>query len=436
MKARYLLIVVVIALVFGACQDPLAPAEPGDAGGGGGGGGGTPSGPVDAVDYLKMDAGVSQTYEITYPASYPDPGDPTEIAVTFQEFGSSADAKVFFVTSAGRRHSFDRVEIDADEVRYAGGNHSVLDSTLYQKVILPVSLPTDAPLDLVVDSDWYGPGTYTIEHHDSLTVGGNDYADCIRVDFPSSKLNFTDQQGHGFYVLTRANGLVYYEATFDDSGSLGDAGDTIFYRQTSSTTLAARSLTATITDHGASVSAQAYMDLTWGYGPTITSDASGAIAETIYLPDGHGIGRVNVYLSMDGSRGEYVQQFYPGTPGSGEIALGTLDYDFTLSTVGVASLSPADAATGVDPTTTLLTVTFDGAMNTGGSMSLVYSSAGTFPPMPGDPVWTDEYTLEIPVSLDPDTTYALSLNSPVYLNFEDTNGDPIAPFEWTFTTGS
>lgn len=99
----------------------------------------------------------------------------------------------------------------------------------------------------------------------------------------------------------------------------------------------------------------------------------------------------------------------------------------------VATLFPSNGSAGVDPRTTELRVTFSEVMNTGYAFT---RTIGTYPPTTGKAVWTDRYTITLPVSLSPDTTYTLGLNGAGYMAFWDSAGNALEPVVWTFTTGS
>jgi len=101
----------------------------------------------------------------------------------------------------------------------------------------------------------------------------------------------------------------------------------------------------------------------------------------------------------------------------------------------ILEMSPADGATGVDPKTTELRVTFSVSM--GGGFSWTGGGAD-YPPGPENqgPRWTeDQRTCIRPVRLEPNHQYRLGLNSPSHKNFQSTAGVPLNPVIYTFRTG-
>jgi RNA polymerase sigma-70 factor (ECF subfamily) len=99
----------------------------------------------------------------------------------------------------------------------------------------------------------------------------------------------------------------------------------------------------------------------------------------------------------------------------------------------VVRLEPGDGATGVDPATTQLRVTFDRAMAEG--WSWVIEQGATFPESTGDASMSaDLRQAMLPVKLRPGTTYVVWLNSQQHRDFADRAGVPLAPTRWSFTT--
>lgn len=99
----------------------------------------------------------------------------------------------------------------------------------------------------------------------------------------------------------------------------------------------------------------------------------------------------------------------------------------------IVSMSPENGATGVAPNMTELTVTFDKPM--GGGFSWVTLDEH-FPETTDKPQWNDDHTVcTLPVSLKPDASYHLSLNSGRHINFQSASGVPLDPVEWSFSTG-
>ena len=101
----------------------------------------------------------------------------------------------------------------------------------------------------------------------------------------------------------------------------------------------------------------------------------------------------------------------------------------------IREMSPANGATGVDPRTTELRVTFSVPMAGGFS----WTGGGTdYPPAPEGqgPRWTeDQRTCIRPVRLEPNRQYRLGLNSRSHKNFQSAAGVPLDPVIYTFRTG-
>lgn len=99
----------------------------------------------------------------------------------------------------------------------------------------------------------------------------------------------------------------------------------------------------------------------------------------------------------------------------------------------IVSMSPENGAIGVAPNMTELTVAFDKPM--GGGFSWVTLDE-RFPETTDKPQWNDDHTVcTLPVSLKPDASYHLSLNSGRHINFQSAFGVPLEPVEWSFSTG-
>lgn len=99
----------------------------------------------------------------------------------------------------------------------------------------------------------------------------------------------------------------------------------------------------------------------------------------------------------------------------------------------VVSMVPENGAKDVSPDTKALTVTFDKPM--GGGFSWVTLDEH-FPETTDKPQWNEDHTVcTLPVSLKPDTSYRLSLNSGRHINFQSASGVPLDPVVWTFSTG-
>jgi RNA polymerase sigma-70 factor (ECF subfamily) len=101
----------------------------------------------------------------------------------------------------------------------------------------------------------------------------------------------------------------------------------------------------------------------------------------------------------------------------------------------VLEMSPANGATGVDPKTAELRVTFSVPMGPGFSWT---GGGPSYPPLRAGerPHWTeDRITCILPVRLEPNRQYRLGLNSPSHKNFQSAAGVPLAPVVYTFKTG-
>jgi hypothetical protein len=102
----------------------------------------------------------------------------------------------------------------------------------------------------------------------------------------------------------------------------------------------------------------------------------------------------------------------------------------------IATLTPKQDATGVDPAITELRVTFDVRMGEG--MSWTWSGAGErFPKPPAgkQATWSaDGLTCSLPVALDPGREYELGLNNRDHVNFQSEWGVPLAPVVYKFST--
>lgn len=100
----------------------------------------------------------------------------------------------------------------------------------------------------------------------------------------------------------------------------------------------------------------------------------------------------------------------------------------------VVNLNPANGAQDVSPSTTMLTVTFNVAMDEGFSWT---GGGSEFPTIPEGrrPYWTkDHKTAVLPVTLKPGSSYRLGLNSVSFKNFRSAAGVPLEPVAYTFKT--
>jgi hypothetical protein len=94
---------------------------------------------------------------------------------------------------------------------------------------------------------------------------------------------------------------------------------------------------------------------------------------------------------------------------------------------------PDNGQRNVDPSVNEIRVTFDQDMATNG-----YSWVGGGPKYPktrGKPRWVDSRTCVLPVGLEPNHDYWLSINSQRFKNFQSKQGVPADPYPIEFTTG-
>src|SRR5262249_54349241 len=101
----------------------------------------------------------------------------------------------------------------------------------------------------------------------------------------------------------------------------------------------------------------------------------------------------------------------------------------------VAAASPDDGAMNVDPVTRELRVTFDQDMDRSG-----YSFVGGGPTFPGapdvPPRWLDARTIVMPLKLEPNREYQLSINNATFQNFRNTEGQPAESYPIRFRTST
>ncbi|MEX2114803.1 MAG: M56 family metallopeptidase [Pirellulales bacterium] len=105
-----------------------------------------------------------------------------------------------------------------------------------------------------------------------------------------------------------------------------------------------------------------------------------------------------------------------------------------VRTPKVVSLSPANGASDVDPTTKSLRVKFNVPMDEGMSWT---GGGEYFPDIPEDQQakWSkDGQTCTLPVRLEADHEYRLGLNSLSHINFQSKWGVPLSPVVYTFRT--
>ncbi|MFN3240014.1 MAG: S41 family peptidase [Planctomycetota bacterium] len=97
----------------------------------------------------------------------------------------------------------------------------------------------------------------------------------------------------------------------------------------------------------------------------------------------------------------------------------------------VVSMTPANGAT-IPATTSELVVTFDRDMFRGGHS--ICGGGKSLPKVRGRPRWKGDRTLVIPVQLQPDQEYELSLNCSSARKIQAKDGVRLPPTRWTFTT--
>lgn len=95
---------------------------------------------------------------------------------------------------------------------------------------------------------------------------------------------------------------------------------------------------------------------------------------------------------------------------------------------------PADGAHDVDPRLTEIRITFDQDM--GGQTAIIGFRAAVRSPGGGQGRWVSPRVLAVPVKLEPDHFYELSLNCPAVTDFRNVAGEPLAPYPFGFATGS
>lgn len=99
----------------------------------------------------------------------------------------------------------------------------------------------------------------------------------------------------------------------------------------------------------------------------------------------------------------------------------------------VLSAIPDHGDIDIDPATTEIRITFDQDMSPHGRS--ICGGGPNFPNFTGTPRWDNPRTLLLPVKLEPDHTYDLSLNCQAAQNFRGTNGQPLESYPISFKTG-
>jgi len=382
-------------------------------------------------DYIDSTPGKSIRYKITYPTNY-SATKVDNLSLTFQSVNSTTTIKRFFCTSVSGRDSSASMTVDVNGIRSNGGSTNTPGSILMQKLNLPASISNIGTTEWNVTSTWHGIGTYLITPISSFSIDTSTYQDCLKIEFPTSKLSFNDQKGHGFYILAREIGIIYYEATLDENGSIGNIGQKVIYEGISDTYVSSRQLQFRIIDSGGVPQAGAFLDFNSGYGPQVVANTSGIFQIPVYLSNGDSLGSLFLYLSTNLGRGEFMMEAATSASPVGDISLGDVTYTLPEFSDATVTLSPANGAVNVSSTITELVVTFSKSMSTG--YSWVNFNSADYPTATGTPIWTGDTVIKLPVSLVQGKTYTVGLNSSVYLSFRDTSGKPIVPIIWTFTT--
>ena len=99
----------------------------------------------------------------------------------------------------------------------------------------------------------------------------------------------------------------------------------------------------------------------------------------------------------------------------------------------VVKATPDNAATDVDPKLKQIEIVFDQPMNQGGRS--IVGGGPTFPKITGQPKWTNDRTIVIPVELEADHDYRLSINNQSFTNFKNPKGKSAVPYPISFSTG-
>jgi RNA polymerase sigma-70 factor (ECF subfamily) len=99
----------------------------------------------------------------------------------------------------------------------------------------------------------------------------------------------------------------------------------------------------------------------------------------------------------------------------------------------IVNTSPQIGATGVNPSLSEITVTFDRDMGKGMSWT---GEPPQFPPIDQSrkPMWKDRRTCALPVKLEKASFYRLGINSSMHQNFRSADGTPALPAAIFFTT--
>jgi hypothetical protein len=98
----------------------------------------------------------------------------------------------------------------------------------------------------------------------------------------------------------------------------------------------------------------------------------------------------------------------------------------------VVKATPDNGATDVDPNLKQIEIVFDQPMNHGGRS--IVGGGPTFPKITGQPSWPNDRTIVIPVQLEADHDYWLSINNQSFTNFKNTKGESAVPYPISFST--
>lgn len=99
----------------------------------------------------------------------------------------------------------------------------------------------------------------------------------------------------------------------------------------------------------------------------------------------------------------------------------------------VVFASPDNADMPVDPETKAIRITFDQEMSAGGRS--ICGGGATFPEFAGKPYWADAWTMVVPVKLEAEHSYSLSINCPAAQNFRSKAGEAAEIYPISFRTG-
>ncbi len=99
----------------------------------------------------------------------------------------------------------------------------------------------------------------------------------------------------------------------------------------------------------------------------------------------------------------------------------------------VVKAVPDNGDVNVDPNLSEIRITFDQRMDTGGRS--IVGGGESFPPIADHIRWENARTVVIPVKLEPDHEYWLSINNQQFRNFRNVRGESAVPYPIRFVTG-